>query len=414
MAEDIPDIMQFIQDNSIKIVDSNENVIDTICGLIEHTTDDAPFYAVNLSKIINQLIKWKELLHNVKPYYAVKCNPNPVIIKLLSTFKDVGFDCASKHEIATVLSQGVAPENIIFANPCKSYSQIQYARSEDIDVLVFDDEIELFKIKLYHPCAKLLMRIVTDDSKSECKFSCKFGLHMDNVRTVLTKAKVLDLNVIGVSFHVGSNCHDAMTYDKSIKDVSDIFAIAKEIGYTLDTIDIGGGFPGVSSDSCDTTTTESITFEDIAIVVNKALETYFKTELKSGELKVIAEPGRYLVCSSHILVASVIGKKYKNADGKKSINYYLNEGVYGSFNCIYFDHAKPIIKPYNERDGELYQSTVFGPTCDSIDVISTECSLPDLAIGEWVYVENFGAYTIAAASTFNGFQQTRCEYYISN
>lgn len=409
MAEDIPDIMQFIQDNSIKIVDSNENVMDTICSFIEHTTDDAPFYAVNLSKIINQLIKWKELLHIVKPYYAVKCNPNPVIIKLLSTFKDVGFDCASKHEIATVLSQGIAPENIIFANPCKSYSQIQYARSEDIDVLVFDDEIELFKIKLYHPWAKLLLRIVTDDSKSECKFSCKFGLHMENIKTVLTKAKVLDLNVIGVSFHVGSNCHDVMTYDKSIKDVADIFAIAKEIGYTLDTIDIGGGFPGFTSD-LDTTTT----FEEIASVVNNALETYFKTELRSGELKVIAEPGRYLVCSSHTLVASVIGKKYKNIDGKKSINYYLNEGVYGSFNCIYFDHAKPIIKPYNERDGELYQSTVFGPTCDSIDVISTECSLPDLAIGEWVYVENFGAYTIAAASTFNGFQQTRCEYYISN
>lgn len=409
MAEDIPDIMQFIQDNSIKIVDSNENVIETICGFIEHTTDDTPFYAVNLSKIINQLIKWKELLHIVKPYYAVKCNPNPVIIKLLSTFKDVGFDCASKHEIATVLSQGVAPENIIFANPCKSYSQIQYARSEDIDVLVFDDEIELFKIKLYHPWAKLLLRIVTDDSKSECKFSCKFGLHMENIKTVLTKAKVLDLNVIGVSFHVGSNCHDVMTYDKSIKDVADIFAIAKEIGYTLDTIDIGGGFPGFTSD-LDTTTT----FEEIASVVNNALETYFKTELRSGELKVIAEPGRYLVCSSHTLVASVIGKKYKNIDGKKLINYYLNEGVYGSFNCIYFDHAKPIIKPYNERDGELYQSTVFGPTCDSIDVISTECSLPDLAIGEWVYVENFGAYTIAAASTFNGFQQTRCEYYISN
>ena len=157
-----------------------------------------------------------------------------------------------------------------------------------------------------------------------------------------------------------------------------------------------------------------ITFEAIANVVNSALNTYFKEGLTSGELNVIAEPGRYMVCSSHTLVASVIGKKYKSINGEKMINYYLNEGVYGSFNCIYFDHAKPIIKPYNERDGELYLSTVFGPTCDSIDVISTECRLPDLAIGEWVYVENFGAYTIAAASTFNGFQQTRCEYYMSN
>lgn len=408
MVEDIPDIMHFIQDNSIKIVEDGENIIDTICGFIEHTTDDAPFYAVDLSKIIAQLKKWKDLLPLVKPFYAVKCNPNPVIIQLLSTFKDVGFDCASKHEIASVLSQGVDPTDIIFANPCKSYSQIQYARSVDIDVIVFDDEIELFKIKLYHPCAKLVLRIVTDDSKSECKFSCKFGLHMEHVKDVLTKAKVLDLNVVGVSFHVGSNCHDAGTYEKSIKDVATIFAIGKEIGYTMDTIDIGGGFPGVNGK-------DTLSFEEIACVVNDALDTYFKDDIANGTLKVIAEPGRYLVCTSHTLVASVIGKKYKKSStGEKSCSYYLNEGVYGSFNCIYFDHATPTIKPYNERDGELYKSIVFGPTCDSIDVISNECYLPDLAIGEWVYVENFGAYTIAAASTFNGFQQTRCEYYISN
>ena len=77
---------------------------------------------------------------------------------------------------------------------------------------------------------------------------------------------------------------------------------------------------------------------------------------------------------------------------------------------MYFDHAKPVIQPYNERDGKLYESVVFGPTCDSIDIIAEQCQLSDLAIGEWVYVENFGAYTSAAASTFNGFQQTRCVY----
>jgi ornithine decarboxylase len=106
------------------------------------------------------------------------------------------------------------------------------------------------------------------------------------------------------------------------------------------------------------------------------------------------------------LVSNIIGKK-KNND---KFVYYLNDGIYGSFNCVYFDHAKPVIQPYNERDGKLYESVVFGPTCDSIDIIAEQCQLPDLAIGEWVYVENFGAYTSAAASTFNGFQQTRCVY----
>ena len=88
----------------------------------------------------------------------------------------------------------------------------------------------------------------------------------------------------------------------------------------------------------------------------------------------------------------------------------MYDGVYGSFNCIMFDHAKPIIKPFNERDGKVYDCTVYGPTCDSMDTISNNCKLPDLAIGESVYIEDSGAYTTAAASNFNGFQRTPCEY----
>jgi len=94
----------------------------------------------------------------------------------------------------------------------------------------------------------------------------------------------------------------------------------------------------------------------------------------------------------------------------KRIVYYLNDGVYGSFNCIYFDHNVPTILPFNERDGGQYKSTIFGPTCDSIDLICENAMLPDLAIGEWVYVEDFGAYTAAASSAFNGFKTNLFKY----
>jgi ornithine decarboxylase len=94
----------------------------------------------------------------------------------------------------------------------------------------------------------------------------------------------------------------------------------------------------------------------------------------------------------------------------KRIIYYLNDGVYGSFNCIYFDHNVPTILPFNERDGGQYKSTIFGPTCDSIDLICENAMLPDLAIGEWVYVEDFGAYTAAASSAFNGFKTNLFKY----
>jgi len=390
-----PELVSFIQECDVKLFEEGcTSVIDVIGKFIENNEDESAFYIVNIKKIVEQYEKWNEHLPRVKPFYAVKCNPNPIITKLLNSF-NVGFDCASKNEISQIIAQGTNPENVIFANPCKASGQIKFARSEDVDLMTFDDVHELYKIKLYHPHAKLVLRITVDDSKSVCKFNCKFGAHRDEIGNILNIAKSLGLNVIGVSFHVGSNCLDAKTYYTAIEDVKKIFDVAKEVGLVFNLVDIGGGFPGYDKD-------DSVTFEEIAKEINRGIDDFFPGD----DVEIIAEPGRYFVCSSHTLVTNVIGKK---KIGEKFI-YYLNDGIYGSFNCVYFDHVKPIIMPYNEREGKRYESTVFGPTCDSIDIICESCQLPDLAIGEWVYVENFGAYTSAAASTFNGFQQTRCVF----
>ena len=392
---DLPELANFLKEYDVKVNDEEHDIIG---AFLEYNRDDAAFYIVHFGKIIEQYTRWRAVLPRVKPFYAVKCNPNPAIIQLLKHF-NVGFDCASKDEIRMVTSQGVSSDNIIFANPCKASNDIKFARSENIDIMTFDDIHELLKIKLYHPEARLVIRIVTDDSQSECQFSCKFGVEMRDVERVLTTAKSMMLNVVGVSFHVGSNCHDTRAYYDSIRDSRDVFDIAERVGYSFDVLDIGGGFPSHDPDA----------FERIAEEVNRGIDEFFP----SDDITIIAEPGRYVVGSSHTLVANIIGKKESvAADGTKKRKYYLNDGVYGSFNCIFFDHAQPKIHPYNERDGILYESKVFGPTCDSIDTISHACYLPDLAVGEWVFVENFGAYTIAAASTFNGFQQTKCVYCI--
>ena len=154
---------------------------------------------------------------------------------------------------------------------------------------------------------------------------------------------------------------------------------------------------------------------------HKAQQDFFSKEIDEEKIQFIAEPGRYFVEKSHTLVLNVIGKKretYINETTQKEeeiIIYYLNDGIYGSFNCIYFDHKKPIVLPFNERNEKiLYKSKIFGPTCDSIDLITSEIMLPELSIGEWVYVENFGAYTTAASSSFNGFITTDYKYILRN
>ena len=421
----------FFQKNNVKFYGSDYETYDIINDYLEDNQSDHAFFIIDLGEITKAYNKWTTLLPNVKPHYAVKCNPNPVVLEALATL-GCNFDCASENEIKTIIEITADPSRIIFANPCKMSSQIRYARANDVDVMTFDCEEELYKIKLYHPYAKLVLRLAVDDSKSLCKFNKKFGCRLEQVDELLRIAKTLKLDIVGFSFHVGSGCSSAENFYEAIRDCRSATDMAESIGIRINTIDIGGGFPGVD---------RAIRFEDIAARVRDGAHDFFGD---MPDVQFIAEPGRYFAQKSHILVLNVIGKKIlyepmvkaldKSAEaldptgkasdptGKasdpsvpsdplgKRIIYYLNDGVYGSFNCIYFDHTVPTILPFNERDGGQFKSTIFGPTCDSIDLICENVMLPELAIGEWVYVEDFGAYTAASSSAFNGFKTNLFKY----
>lgn len=374
--------LSILRDYNVKVYTKDEDTFDIINQTLEGNTTEEAFYIVDIGKIVRQVQKWNEHLPNVKPFYAVKCNPSELVLKVLASL-DVNFDCASKNEIASVVGITNDPSRIIFANPCKMSNQIKYARANDVDLMTFDCDNELYKIKLYHPYSRLILRIRVDDSSSVCRFGCKFGIDPVDAQKLLEIAKTLSLNVVGVSFHVGSGCKDHDLYRKAITDAKYVFDVASELGMKFDTLDIGGGF-------------ENDSFESAAKVIESAILEHFPD---GSGVKFIAEPGRFFVSSSHTLVVNVIGKK----NVESGFVYYLNDGMYGSFNCVHFDHALPLVCPFNERDGQRYKSVIFGPTCDSMDKISDDVLLPELAIGEWCYVEDFGAYTCAAASGFNGF-----------
>ena len=397
------DISHMIQESGAKIYKKSDDIYDIINSILEHNMSEEAFYIVDIGKIIRQYLKWEEFMPDIKPHYAVKSNPNPLILKTLSAL-GCNFDCASKNEMAAVIAITNDPSRIIFANPIKMSNQIQYARSIDVDLMTFDSEFELYKIKLYHTYSDLILRIKVNDAKSVCKFSSKFGATLDEADTLFGIAKTLQLNVTGISFHVGSGCSDLDQYRDAIVDARQYFKLAKDkFDMDLTVLDIGGGFPGTDNDT--------LRFEDIAQTIMTTTREQFADV---PNLKLIAEPGRFLVANSHTLVINVIGKKERvTEEGEKELILYTNEGVYSSFNCIIFDHVIPILKPYNERDGPLYKTTVFGSTCDAFDRITDTIMLPNLAIGEWIFTENFGAYTIAAASSFNGFSTGKMEYILT-
>ncbi len=162
----------------------------------------------------------------------------------------------------------------------------------------------------------------------------------------------------------------------------------------MDLIDIGGGFPGIDD--------SKVSFESMTEVINTSIDELYGEDTT---IKFIAEPGRYFVTSSHTLVVSVINKKEltdKESGTKKNV-YYISDGVYGTFSGVVYDYAKFELLPFNERNEKTYPSIVWGPSCDSMDRVSQECMLPNLAIGESIIIKNIGAYSVASATEFNGF-----------
>ena len=239
-------------------------------------------------------------------------------------------------------------------------------------------------MKELYPECKLLLRIAVNDENSQCSFSKKFGCKMNDVRKLLVLSKELGLNIIGFSFHVGSGCTNPSLYYDALCDCKSSTIIANELGIQIDIIDIGGGFNKSNFVSC-------------SHEIKKGMN------LLKGK-RFISEVGRFLVEQTHTLVLHVICKKIND----KRI-YYLDDGIYGNINCKIFDHAKPIIKTFKGHN-ELFISTLYGPTCDSFDLIEENILLPELEVGDILYIENFGAYTSASASSFNGYSVSNYVY----
>ena len=405
-------LSKFLKDNNVLAVEKNITTERLVSTIIEKNNTSNAFYVIDLGEVSRKYKLWTELFPHIKPFFAVKSNPNLVICKLLGRL-GCGFDVASVNEINLVKDIVSDMNQIIYANPIKSSESIQYARTVDVDTLVFDSETELYKIKLYHEDARLVLRIKVDDSASACKFSEKFGADKSEIEDLLKLAKNMNLNVIGISWHVGSNCSGAELYYSAIEDSKYAFDIAEKIGFFFNFLDIGGGFTGLSDEK------SMSLLSDISSCVSNALSTFFseynydESDSDKKQLNIISEPGRMLVTSSHTLVINVIGRKEKFLKSEKVMSYYVNDGIYSSFNCINYDHQKPELVPYNNDEIEKFKSVVFGHTCDSIDTVVKDVFLPKLAIGDKLYIENFGAYTLASSSTFNGFSVADSHYVLS-
>jgi len=400
----------------------------------------------NLTEVERKYALWAKNFPEVRPFYAIKCNPLPALCRAMYKLGS-GFDCASPAEMRLALASGASPSEIIYANPQKTPASIREAYALGVDCFTFDSENELRKMLECSPqpgAGRFVMRLLPpDESASICRFGVKFGANRDEAKRLVKLCKQLGANLCGFSFHVGSGCGSTNSFKLAVQYLTEMSRYAhEEQGFELCLIDIGGGYmtKGAERHYDEINEAHNIhppTFEQIAEVVNAELAKA-KAFYNPEKLMIIAEPGRFFASDVLTLGIRVFGRRILFAEDQSKadapiteeellakgtkiteVKFYVGDGLYGYFNAIFFDHISPVFRfvtsegkpiafdPKLARDeskqyGGYHLSHVFGPTCDSLDCVLQERRIPLLNVGDWLVADAFGAYTSAAATEFNG------------
>ena len=387
--------------------------------LVEKHSLEENFCIVDLATVKALYDYHKAKLPRVRPHFAVKCLPDRGIISTLAAL-GAGFDCASQGEVELVTGLGVPSERIILAHPVKRPCDLRCIAEYEVPYTTFDSVSELHKILASKVKVKLILRIRADDPMARLPLGAKYGAPLDKVSELLSVAALLNLDVAGVSFHVGSSSRNPDAYRNAIQFARKIFDEAKEIGFNMHLLDIGGGFTG-SFDANGNVTEAPSNFDR----VRDALDEIFPDDGTFEGLQIIDEPGRYFAQAPVTMACLVYGTREGTNDaGERHMDYYITDGLYGCFNGVIYDGLETpayILKSTGDgsmpelelRLGLQHESTIWGPTCDSADCVMRDTMMTELNNGDYVLFPDSGAYTLAGSCDFNGIEATKArKFYV--
>jgi ornithine decarboxylase len=329
--------------------------------------------------------------------YAVKCNPDPAVLRALWAGGVRHFDCASPAEIALV--RAMFPDaGIHFMHPIKARGAIRDAWAQfGVRDFVLDGEPELHKIlestagHATDDGLGLIVRLALPKGNAALDLSGKFGAEAEDAAALLRMARPHAAR-LGVAFHVGSQCLDPLAWRRALDLVAEVVGLA---GVAVDIVDVGGGFPVAYPDM-------DMTPEPLGAFMAEIEDGFEDLGLPAARLW--AEPGRALVAEGGSVVVQV--------QARRGDMLYINDGVYGSLadaGTLGFRYPVRLIRPGKpETDAPRRGFGFFGPTCDSADVMRGPFYLPDdIEEGDWIEVRQLGAYGACLRTGFNGFDRAR-------
>lgn len=358
---------------------------------------DGPCMVLDLDVVRENYRTFEKALPDSRIFYAVKANPAPEILRLLTALGS-SFDTASVAEIEMVLDAGASPERISYGNTIKKERDIARAYALGVQLYAVDCVEEVEKVARAAPGSRVFCRVLTDGAGAEWPLSRKFGCAPAMAVDVLRRAKALGLDPYGVSFHVGSQQTDLSAWDRALEDARVVFKVLAEEGITLKMVNMGGGFP-----------TRYLRDVPAAEAYGQAIFTALRKHFGNRLPETIIEPGRGMVGNAGVIKSEVVLVSRK-ADDDDVRWVYLDIGKFGGL-AETMDEAirYPLTTPHDGE--ETAPCVVAGPTCDSADVLYEKTPYPlpiSLTVGDEILIEGTGAYTTTYASVaFNGFEPLR-------
>jgi len=353
---------------------------------------ETPYLVCDLDTVKDRYRAFVAALPGFECFYALKCNSLPDV---LSTLHGAGsrFEVASRGELELLGAHGVDPADVLYSNPVKPPSHIAAMHAEGVWRFAFDSDAELYKLARHAPGCAVYLRVRVDDSTSVFPLSHKFGVEPEQARSLMSLARRLGLRPYGVTFHVGSQCTEPAAWRRAIATIGRMLEDLRTDMVHLDFLNISGGFPAHYAEPVPA-------IEEIGSVIMSALDTH----LPYVPAHLAAEPGRFVVAESSVMVASVLGREVRVGESW----VYLDVGAYnGLIETKQTSNAwrYPLWSSRADHSSAPHDLfTVTGPTCDSSDTLFIGIPLPStIDVGDHIYIGSTGAYTLSYASSFNGF-----------
>jgi len=342
--------------------------------------------------------------------YAVKANSNRAILKLLAD-AGAGFDIVSGGELYRVLAAGGDPAKCTFAGVGKSREEIEYALEQRVYSFNVESEAELDHINRIAGAketrAPIALRVNPDVDPHTHEYIStglhenKFGIALDRIGAVYEQAaKMRNVEIVGVQMHIGSQIAEAKPFASAIGKVAPIVRELKS-KYGIKFLSVGGGMGIVYQRALESGSGKwwhEHSSESFAFSVRDYAGAIVPP-LRELDVRILVEPGRFLVGNAGVLLARV--RYIKKTGGKKfaivdaGMNDLIRPALYQSYHEIV-----PVCKA-SLSDAGREKIDIVGPVCESGDFFALDREMPDLHEGDLLAIMSAGAYGIVMASNYN-------------